>query len=93
MFLQTLAERSQEKSDKLKFNEDGHRRLQEKDHWIAQEIDKRLELRNELDKLKQERTRETWLLKKDISNLEKEKTKLIEKNKSISKAHKGKLLI
>lgn len=91
--LQTLAKRSQEKSDKLKFIEDSHRQLQEKDHRISQEIYKRVELRNELEELKREQTRETWLLQKDISNLEKERAELLEKNKSISRAHKGKLLI
>lgn len=76
MFLQTLAERSKEKSEKLKFVEISKSLLQEKDRRLEKEIDKSIELHKELDKLKLERTRETWLLKQEIANLEKEKAEL-----------------
>ncbi|RLN12187.1 hypothetical protein C2845_PM09G10310 [Panicum miliaceum] len=85
---QNLMDRSQEKSEKLKFIEDGHRKLAEKDKRINDEIRKRIDLCNELKQLKKERTRETWLMKNDIQNLEKEKAELVEKNKKIAKAHK-----
>jgi hypothetical protein len=43
---------------------------------------KNVELWNQLDAIKLERTREVWLLKKEIENLE-------EKNKSLAKMHRG----
>jgi hypothetical protein len=65
-----VARRSQEKSEKLKAVEGGFRELQAKDRCIEEEIRKNIDLRKDLDKLKQERTRETWLLKNNIRNLE-----------------------
>jgi hypothetical protein len=61
-----VARRSQEKSEKLKAVESGLRELQAKDQRIKEEIQKNINLRKELNKLKQEWTRETWLLKNDI---------------------------
>ncbi|RLM75003.1 hypothetical protein C2845_PM15G03330 [Panicum miliaceum] len=81
-FTTNLMDRSQEKSEKLKFIEDGHRK------HIREEIQKRLDLHNELDQLKKERTQETWRFKSEIRNLEKENAELVEKNKKISKAYK-----
>jgi hypothetical protein len=73
-----VAKHSQEKSEKLKAVESGLRELQAKDQCIDEEIRKNIYLRKELDKLKQEQTRETWLLKNDIRNLEKSNSELQE---------------
>jgi hypothetical protein len=51
---------------------------------------KNMYLQRELDKLKQERTRE--LLKNDIHNLEKSNSELQEQLKEQKKAHQGKSL-
>jgi hypothetical protein len=67
--IQDVAKRSQEKSKKLKAVESGLRELQAKDQHISEEHRKNIYLQRELDKLKQERTRETWLLKNDLRNL------------------------
>jgi hypothetical protein len=87
-----VAKRSQEKSEKLKAVESGLQELQAKDQRIQKEIQKNIYLRRELDKLKQERTRETWLLKKEIHNLEKSNSELQEQLKEQKKAHQGKSL-
>jgi hypothetical protein len=84
--MQTLANRSKIKSDKLRAIEDGARQLQEKDRRIGEEIMKNVELWNELNTLKQERTREVWLLKKDIENLTNNK-------KATAKTHRGNNLL
>jgi predicted phage-related endonuclease len=47
-------------------------------------------LQRDLDKLKLERTRETWLLKNDLRNLEKSNSELQEQLKEQKKAHQGK---
>jgi hypothetical protein len=73
-----VAKHSQEKSEKLKAVESGLQELQAKDRCIEEELRKNIYLRKELDKLKQERTRETWLLKNDILNLEKSNSELQE---------------
>jgi hypothetical protein len=80
--MQTLVNRSRIKSDKLRPMEDGACQLQEKDRRIGEEIMKNIELQNELNTLKQERTREVWLSKKDIENL-------TNKNKAMAKTHRG----
>jgi hypothetical protein len=49
-----------------------------KDQRIQEELQKNIYLRKELDKLKQEWTWETWLLKNDIHNLEKSNFELQE---------------
>jgi hypothetical protein len=66
-----VAKCSQEKSEKLKAVESGLRELQVKDQRISEEHQKNIYLQRELDKLKQERTRETWLVKNELCNLEK----------------------
>jgi predicted RNase H-like nuclease (RuvC/YqgF family) len=48
-------------------------------------------LRRELDMLKQERTRETWLLKNDLRNLEKANSELQEQLEEQKKAHQEQL--
>jgi hypothetical protein len=73
-----VAKRSQEKSEKLKAVESGLQELQAKDRRIKEELRKNIYLRKELDKLKQARTQETWLLKNDIHSLEKSNSKLQE---------------
>jgi hypothetical protein len=50
--MQTLANRSRIKSDKLRAVEDATRQLQEKDCRIGEKIMKNVELRNELNTLK-----------------------------------------
>jgi hypothetical protein len=84
-----VARRSQEKFEKLKAVESGLRELQAKDRRIKDEIRKNINLRKELDKLKQERTRETWLLKNDIRNLEKSNFELQEQLKEQKKRIKA----
>jgi hypothetical protein len=84
-----VARRSQEKFEKLKAVEIGLRELQAKDRRINEEIQKNIDLRKELDKLKQKRTRETWLLKNDIRNLEKSNSELQEQLKEQKKRIKA----
>jgi hypothetical protein len=57
---------SQKKSEKLKALVSGHRELATKDKRISEELTKNCYLQRELDMLKQERTRETWLLQNDL---------------------------
>jgi hypothetical protein len=80
--MQDVAKHSQEKSEKLKAVESGLRELQAKDQRISEEHRKNMYLQRELDKLKQERTRETWLLKNDLRNLEKSNSELQESLRS-----------
>jgi hypothetical protein len=65
----------------LKAVESGLQELQAKDRRIEEELRKNIYLCKELDKLKQERTQETWLLKNDIHNLEKSNFELQEQLK------------
>jgi hypothetical protein len=58
----------------------GHRELAAKEKHIFEEQTKNSYLWRELNMLKQERTRETWLLKNDLRNLE-------ERLKEEKKAH------
>jgi hypothetical protein len=88
--IQDVAKLSQEKSEKLKAVVSGLRELQAKDQRISEEQRRNIYLQRELDKLKQERTRETWLLKNDLRNLEKSNTELQEQLKEQKKAHEGK---
>jgi hypothetical protein len=76
--MQDVAKCSQEKSEKLKAVESGLQELQAKDQRILEEHRKNMYLQRELDKLKQERTWETWLLKNDLYNLDKSNSKLQE---------------
>jgi hypothetical protein len=70
-----LANQSRLKSDKLRPIEDGLHQLQAKNRQIEEQIHKRIEVQHQLDEIKLKHTREVWLLKKEIQNLE-------EKNKS-----------
>jgi hypothetical protein len=79
--IQDVAKCLQEKSEKLKAVESGLQELQAKDQCISEEHRKNIYLQKELDKLKQERTRETWLLKNDLCNLEKSNSELQEQVK------------
>jgi hypothetical protein len=84
--MQNVIKHSQKKTEKLKAVMSGHQELAAKDKRISEELTKNIYLRRELDKLKQERTRETWLLKYDLRNLE-------EQLKEQKKAHQGKHLL
>jgi hypothetical protein len=90
--VQDVAKRSQEKSEKMKAVESGLQELQTKDQRIQKELRQNIYLERELNKLKQEQTRETWLLRNDIRNLEKSNSKLQEQLKEQKKAHQGKSL-
>jgi hypothetical protein len=79
--MQDVAKLSQQKSKKLKAVVSGLQELQAKDQRISEEKNKNIYLQSELDKLKLERTRETWLLKNDLCNLEKANSKLQEQLK------------
>jgi hypothetical protein len=85
-----VAKLSQRKSEKLKAVVSGLQELRAKDQRISEEKNKNIYLQRELDKLKLERTRETWLLKNDLRNLEKANSKLQEQLKEQKKAHQGK---
>jgi hypothetical protein len=85
-----VTKHSQEKSEKLKALKSGLQEHQAKDQRIKEELLKSIYLRKELDKLKPERTRETWLLKNNIRNLEKSNSELQEQLKEQKKAHQGK---
>jgi hypothetical protein len=71
-----LIAHSQKKSEKLKAVVSGHQELAVLEKRVSDEKMKNFYLRRELDTLKQERTRETWLLKNDMQNLEKAKSEL-----------------
>jgi hypothetical protein len=68
----------------------GLQELRTKDQRIPEEHQKNMYLQRELDKLKQERTRETWLLQNDLCNLEKSNFELQEQLKEQKKMHQGK---
>jgi hypothetical protein len=84
-FMQNVITHSQKKSEKLKAVVSGHQELAAKEKRISEEKTKNCYLQRELDMLKQERTRETWLLNNDLRNLE-------EQLKEQKKAHQGKPL-
>jgi hypothetical protein len=79
--MQNVAKLSQQKSKKLKAVMSGLQELRAKDQRISEEKNKNIYLQRELDKLKLERTRETWLLKNDLCNLEKANSELQEQLK------------
>jgi hypothetical protein len=87
--MQDVIKHSQKKTKKLKAVVSGHQELAAKDKCISEELTKNIYLRRELDKLKQERTRETWLLKNNLRNLEKANAELQEQLKEQKKAHKA----
>jgi hypothetical protein len=79
--MQDVIKHSQKKTEKLKVVVSGHQELAAKEKCISEELTKNIYLQRELDKLKLERTRETWLLKNDLRNLEKANAKLQEQLK------------
>jgi hypothetical protein len=91
-FVQNVIKHSQKKTEKLKVVMSGHQELAAKDKRISEELTKNIYLQKELDKLKHKRTRETWLLKNDLRNLEKAYSKLQEQLKEQKRAHQGKPL-
>jgi hypothetical protein len=88
--MQNVIMHSQKKTEKLKAVVSAHQELAAKEKCISEELIKNIGLQRELDKLKQERTRETWLLKKDLRNIEKANTELQEQLKEQKQAHQGK---
>jgi hypothetical protein len=75
-FAQHVITKSQKKSEKLRAIMSDARELAALDKCVSEEITKNCYLQRELDILKQERTRETWLLKNDLKNLETANSKL-----------------
>jgi hypothetical protein len=73
---QHVITKSQKKSEKLHAVVSDARELAALDKYVSEEITKNCYLQRELNILKQERTRETWLLKNDLKNLEKANSKL-----------------
>jgi hypothetical protein len=84
--MQNVIKHSQKKTVKLKAVVRGHQELTAKEKHLSEERTKNCYLQRELDKLKQEQTRETWLLKNDLHNLE-------EQLKEQKKAHQDKPLL
>jgi hypothetical protein len=89
--MQNVITHSQKKSEKLKKVMSGHQELAAKDRRISEELTKNIYLRRELDKLKAERTWETWLLKNDLRNLERANFELREQLEGQKKAHQEQL--
>jgi hypothetical protein len=89
--MQNVITHSQKKSEKLKAVMSGHQELAAKDKHVSEELMKNIYLRRELNKLKEERTRETWLLKNDLRNLEKANSELREQLEGEKKAHQEQL--
>jgi predicted nucleic acid-binding Zn-ribbon protein len=92
--------KSQKKSEKLSAVVSDAREVAALDKRFSEEIMKNCYLQRELDMLKHERTRETWLLKNDLKNLEKVNSELQkqleeqqaehqEQLKAEKKAHQG----
>jgi predicted nucleic acid-binding Zn-ribbon protein len=101
-FVQHVITKSQKKSEKLRAVVSDARELAALNKRISEEKTKNCYLQRELDMLKQERTRETWLLKNDLKNMEKANSELQqqlkeqqaeyqEQLKAEKKAHQGKL--
>jgi hypothetical protein len=99
-FAQHVITQSQKKSEKLRAVVSDARELAALDERISEEKTKNCYLRRELDIVKQERTRETWLLKNDLKNLEEansglqeqlkeQQAKYQEQLKEERKAHQG----
>jgi hypothetical protein len=85
--MQNAITHSQKKSEKVKAVVSGHQELAALDKRISDEQTKNCYLQRELDMLKQKRTRETWLLKNDLRNLEKANSDLQEQLEEQKKAH------
>jgi hypothetical protein len=79
--MQDVIKHSQKKTEKLMAVMSGHQEFAAKEKLISKEKTKNIYLQRELDKLKLERTRETWLLKNDLRNLEKANSELQEQLK------------
>jgi hypothetical protein len=94
-FVQHVITKSQKKSEKLRVVVSDARELAALNKCISEEKMKNCYLQRELDMLKQERTREAWLLKNDLKNMEKANSELQqqlkEQLKAEKKAHQGKL--
>jgi predicted nucleic acid-binding Zn-ribbon protein len=99
-FVQHVITKSQKKSEKLRAVVSDARELAALNKRISEEKTKNCYLQRELDILKQERTRETWLLKNDLKNMEKANSELQqqlkeqqaeyqEQLKAEKKAHQG----
>jgi hypothetical protein len=88
--MKDVIKHSQKKTEKLKAVVSGHQELAANEKRISEELTKNIYLQRELDKLKLERTRETWLLKNDLRHLEKANSELQEQLKEQKKAHQGK---
>jgi hypothetical protein len=86
LLMQEVIKHSEKKIKKLKAVVSGHQELAAKDKHISEELTKNIYLHRELDKLKQEQTREMWLLKNDLRNLEKANSELQEQLKEQKKA-------
>jgi predicted RNase H-like nuclease (RuvC/YqgF family) len=90
--VQNVITHSQKKLEKLKAVVSGHQELAALDKRISDEKMKNCYLQRELDMLKQERTRETWLLKNDLRHLEKANSELqkqLEEQKKVLEEQKN----
>jgi hypothetical protein len=85
--MQNVITHSQKKSEKLKVVVSDHQELAAKEKRISEEWTKNCYLQRELDMLKQEQTRETWLLKNVLRNLEKANSELQQQLEGQKKAH------
>jgi small-conductance mechanosensitive channel len=90
LLMQDVIKHSQKKTEKLKAVVSGPQELAAKEKHISEELTKNIYLQRELDKLKQERTRETWLLKNNLRNLKMANSELQEQLKEQKKAYQGK---
>jgi hypothetical protein len=90
-FVQHVIIKSQKKSEKLRAVVSDARELAALDKRVSEEIIKNCYLQRELDMLKQERTRETWLLKNDLKNMEKANSELQQQLKEQQAEHQEQL--
>jgi hypothetical protein len=90
-FVQHVITKSQKKSEKLRAVVSDVRELAALDKRVSEEIIKNCYLQRELDMLKQERTRETWLLKNDLKNMEKANYELQQQLKEQQAEHQEQL--
>jgi hypothetical protein len=90
-FVQHVITKSQKKSEKLRAVMSDARELATLDKRVSEEIIKNCYLQRELDMLKQERTRETWLLKNDLKNMEKANSELQQQLKEQQAGHQEQL--
>jgi predicted nucleic acid-binding Zn-ribbon protein len=90
-FVQHVITKSQKKSEKLRAVVSAARELAALDKRISEEKTKNCYLQRELDMLKQERTRETRLLKNDLKNMEKANSELQQQLKEQQAEHQEQL--